>query len=193
LAALFAATAVPLLAPAAPVPKHLMKDPVYYYPIRVGATWVYEDPNGSEETLTISKVELADGARVVTVDRVDPNGLVLWERMAVSAGGLVRVEGLGGKLDPPLAMLQGPFRAGTKWETKTSGLDGVDTIGGIERVKVPAGTYEAVRVDADYSIGGGGARTQTTFWYAAGVGLVRRTDGNAETFRVLKSFTPGKP
>jgi hypothetical protein len=186
------ALVVPVLAPAAPVPKHLMKAaPVYYYPTTVGTTWVYEDPNGQEETLTISAVETKADAKVVTVERPGADGAVVWEKMAVSETGLVRIEGLGGKLDPPLVMLQGPFKVGNKFEIKTAGLKGVNEIGAFESVKVPAGTFDAVRVESDYALGGGPARIQDTFWYAPGVGLVQRTDAK-DTFRVLKSFTPGK-
>jgi hypothetical protein len=57
-------------APAAPVPKHLMpKDPPLTFPTTVGTKWVYELPNGSEQTIVISEVkEEKDGAKVVTME-----------------------------------------------------------------------------------------------------------------------------
>jgi hypothetical protein len=185
---LLVSTLFAAVAPAAPVPKHLMKDPVYYFPLRVGTKWVYTDPEG-EETLVISGIEVVDGSRIVTVERQGNGKAVVWEKMAVSARGLSRVEGLGGKLDPPLEMLRTPAVVGNKWEFKTTGVDGTDSIGAIEQLKVPAGTFEAVRVDAVYSLGG--SEQKTTFWYARNVGLVKM-DYNGGKERVLKSFTPGK-
>jgi hypothetical protein len=167
----------------------MKKDPTLYYPITVGTKWVYEDSKGGEvTTLTISKVETIKGAKVVTVEREGNS----WEKMSVSENGLVRVEGAGGavELDPPLIMLKAPFQVGTKWEIKTAGIEGTDTIGAIgEEVTVPAGTFKTVRVDSDYTLAR--ERMQTVFWYAIGVGMVKWTH-NKDTSRMLKSFSPGK-
>jgi hypothetical protein len=179
----------PLFAPAAPVPKHLMKDrPAQYFPTTVGTKWVYEDPNG-EETLELVKVEVVNGAQVVSVvkvldDRTAPN-----QRVAVSATQIARLAWSGEPFVEPLVMLKIPCRAGEKWEYDTAGVKGTDTIAGVERVTVPAGTFEAVRVDSVYTFVG---KTENdSFWYAAGIGLVKmKYDGGKE--RVLKSFTPGK-
>lgn len=67
---------IPLaLAPAAPVPFHLMpKDPPLAFPTKVGTTWVYEG-NGGTQTITISEVtEEKDGAKLVTTERVLEDG-----------------------------------------------------------------------------------------------------------------------
>jgi hypothetical protein len=185
LALLLGAALFPLLAPAAPVPKHLMKDrPPNYYPTTVGATWVYTFA-GREETRFISKVEEVNGAKLVTVEQ--ERGV--WEKMSVSANGLARVQIFATALDPPLIMLQAPFRVGHSWEDKTAGILGTKTISAIEQVKVPAGTFEAVRVDAAYTLVG--MKNNDSFWYAPGVGLVKMVYGGGQEC-VLKSFTPGK-
>jgi hypothetical protein len=133
-----------LVAPAAPVPKHLMKGgPVYYFPTTPGAKWVYETGG----TFVVSEVEDTKGGKVVTVMSEAGGKLTPSERMEVTETGLVRLSGGGSKFDVPLPMLQGPFRVGTTWEIKTSGAQGTGTIAALETIKVPAGTFESVRVE----------------------------------------------
>jgi hypothetical protein len=62
----------------------------------------------------------------------------------------------------------------------------------VERVKVPVGTFETVRVDSEVlkPRQGFGFPIQMTEWYAPGVGVVQRTAYRG--LWVLKSFTPGK-
>lgn len=67
-------------------------------------------------------------------------------------------------------------------------------VGKEEVVKVPAGTYKAVRVEFIVATPGGQPlETPVTYryWYAAGAGEVRFVDGSSEFERALKSFTPG--
>jgi len=169
------------IAPAAPVPKHLMKKPVYYYPTTVGATWVYNDL-----TLVVDQVEDAKGAKVVTVVSVTGAGKARNEVMEVSEAGLRRLGLSGEPFDVPLVMLQAPFCVGTTWEIKTRGAQGTGTIGAIETIKVPAGTFEAVRVDIAQR-----GRTIRA-WFAPDVGLLKMTEDDREPIWLLKSFTPGK-
>jgi hypothetical protein len=56
-----------------------------------------------------------------------------------------------------------------------------------ERVRVPAGEYDAVVVDKQV----GRHPPLLTFWYARGVGLVKIVNGE-RTLKALKSFTQGK-
>ena len=54
---------------AAPVPQHLMKSPVYYFPTKVGTTLEYEDA-GSTRTLVVTGVSDRGGAKLVSVGRL---------------------------------------------------------------------------------------------------------------------------
>ncbi|QJW97110.1 TapB family protein [Frigoriglobus tundricola] len=187
LAVLLIPVVVAAVAPAAPVPKHLMKQPVYYFPTTVGAKRVYEG-NGREQVLVVSKVEDNKGAKVVTVEEEGANGRVANEVMEMSESGLARL-GLGGtSFDAPLAMLQAPFRVGTTWKLKAAGVEGTNTITAVETIKVPAGAFEAIRVDSDYTLAG--QKRSCSFWYAPGIGLVKTMWDGKEN--VLKSFVPGK-
>jgi hypothetical protein len=174
----------------APVPRHLMKDsPVRYHPVTSGAKWEYER-DGKTVTLVASKVETRGAARVVTVeiqgqDRRGPCWVV-----EVSEVGLAQTELGGLEMNPPLMWLQAPIKVGNSWGITTRYLKGTKTIGAVEKVTVPAGTFEAVRVDSDYTLQGNKEKGST--WFAPGVGLLRMTDSNGDDVWLLKSFTPGK-
>lgn len=185
LAVILVAVSFAVLAPAAPVPKHLMKNrPVYYFPVTPGATWVYEG-----NTYVVEKVENEKGAKIVSVVSVSDGRKTPGEVMQVSETGLMRLSTGGPLFDVPLPMLQGPFRVGTTWEIKTSGAQGQAKIISLEPIKVPAGTFEAVCVELEQSPGG---RPRTIrAWYAPGVGLLKMTENDREIW-LLQAFTPGK-
>ena len=72
--------------------------------------------------------------------------------------------------NPPFCLLRLPYKEAEKWgDAKTSGES---LTGKIETVKVPAGTFEAIRVDRRHdpvkTFGG-----QSSFWYVPGVGAVK--------------------
>ena len=175
------------LAPAAPVPKHLLKppEPVYYYPTTVGAKWVYD----GDHVRVVAKVEDRKGAKVVSVEAEAEGKRAADETMEVSETGLTRLACGGAPFDVPLVMLIGPIRVGTTWEIKTAGAQGTGRIGAVETVKVPAGSFEAVRVDIEQPHAD---RVRTIrAWYAPDIGLLKMTDDDKEIW-LLKSFTSGK-
>jgi hypothetical protein len=59
---------------------------------------------------------------------------------------------------------------------------------GVERVEVPAGTFDALRIECRTVVAG--EIVMAREWWAPGIGLVRQIRGEGEL--VLKSFTPGK-
>ena len=146
---------------------------------------MYDD----DHVLVISKVEDRKGSKVVTVERETANGRTLDEVMEVSETGLARLSCGGEPFNAPLVMLKGPFCAGTTWKTKADEIEGTDTITAVETIKVPAGTFEAVRVDAVYTLGNQPMSYRA--WYAPGVGLLKMTQDDKDIW-LLKSFSPGK-
>ncbi len=60
------------------------------------------------------------------------------------------------------------------------------SVGGMETVSVPAGTFEALRIDGTSTMEMSGfmgisvppSTTSQTFWYAEGVGIVRYTSSS---------------
>ncbi len=71
-------------------------------------------------------------------------------------------------------------------------VNGTYTLGEVETITVPAGKYEAVKVEcSDYTIN----HTNKTFhtsWFAPGVGEVKRIDIHGKSIMELTSFTAGK-
>ncbi len=141
-------------------------------------------------TEVVTAVEEKDGARIVSVAREEVGKRVPAEKVAVSAKGLARIATGGNDLGYELHLLGLPIKPGQTW---TFGATEV-TVVGIERVEVPAGTFQAVRVEKVVPLGG--LPVTFSYWYAPDVGVVRRTtrvgERGKEQVEVLKSFTPGK-
>ena len=157
-----------------------------YFPIKEGATRVYEVRSGdtveSGYTDVVTKVEKKDAAVHVTVTRDYPGANPYVTTIAVSGEGLFRVAVSGRDLAKPILLLKLPAKVGTKWE-----LDGGARyeVTKEEEVEVPAGKFRAVRVE---QVNGD---STTTLWFAPSAGLVKMSlDGGPVT--VLKEFKPGK-
>lgn len=180
-------------APAAPVPTHLMTDPPLYFPITVGTTWVY-DEDGAVVTRVVTAVEVTGDTWAVAYAVRHPDGTTTPDgKFAVSRTGLTRLEQGATRCDPPVAAVRLPYRVGDEWEFAFA-LGGLETRGKKvarkpERVTVPAGTFDAVPIETDFAVDGR-AMPRATFWYAPGVGMVKRVGGTSTI--VLKKFTPGK-
>jgi hypothetical protein len=170
---------------AAPLPKKA--EPPAYFPTAVGARWVFETSGGHQTTEVVTAVEAKAGGQAVSVGRED-GGRVLPElTVLVAADGLSLLAVGGHELKKPHRVLKVPHMDGGKW------ADGSQTtaVYGPERVEVPAGTYDAIRVEVERPFDGG--TMQSVTWYAPGVGPVRRVlrAGGAELVEALKSFRPG--
>lgn len=179
------------LAPAAPVPQHLMKTPpVYYFPTKVGTRLEYEEP-GRHLTMVVAAVSEQAGAKLITVGRVhDDESVTPLMKVAVTGTGLARIERGSRKLDTPEVWLQLPAERDHTWEYPTGDATlplrpiSRQRVIGVENITVPAGTFRCVGVSSYHN------GHTLTCWYAPDVGLVK-TEAATWT-EVLKSFTPGK-
>lgn len=158
------------------------------------STFWYAGGVGDQEmTEAVSGFKRKGEVAVVTVVAVEPSGTYPLQTVAVSTDGLTRLEYVGEKFDPPVPLLKLPARVGARWAVKTEFLAtawaGTRTVQGEEEVRVPAGTFTAVKVEWD-NIVDGRPRGKTTSWYAPGIGLVKADFGTST--KVLKKFTPGK-
>ncbi len=174
---------------AAPTPRDALPHPEYF-PTTKGARWVYQsDIAGGVEEIVVTAVELVDGQKVVSRAGVGANKRA-YSRMAVSAKGVRRVDGSGGGTEAGDWLLKVPFKPGEAWEAADQSKRKTF---GPEKVEVPAGRFEAVRV---VIVSPGNPNFDTTLWYAPGIGEVKRVshaaDGSEIVVRALKSFTPGK-
>jgi hypothetical protein len=189
---------------AAPVPKHLMKEPALYHPTEPGAKWVYryygyaEDEVGSDITeVLVAVFEPKGGPRGM---RVAETGTVVEGKThsgppytAFSSKGLVRgYMAVGGNFVPTSEPLRIAAVPGSKWEDAIgSPLQRTEkhTFRGEEVIEVPAGRFHALRVETE-NVAAAGSKRVWRCWYAPGVGMVRFEDSNGVR-KVLKEFTPG--
>lgn len=181
------------LAKAAPLPKEATES-ISYFPAKVGAKWVYQkDDNDYVEELT--DIEQKDGVTLVTISRgANFDNLLQCYKMSISRDG-VRVQSVGeSAFDPPKLIIRYPVKIGDKWEDKTmisrSENKWSRLVSRIEKVKVPAGTFDAVCIEDELEEGGG--KVKREFWYAPGIGAIKYV-AEGKVTGVLKSFTPGKP
>lgn len=179
-----------LLSSAAPVPKDATKGELYF-PITLGSRWVYEI-SGRESAEIIIAVEEKDGARLVTTGYETRGEVVANQVICVSEKGISLVDTDVADLDEPFWMLKLPQTKENKWEAvlAPTGLEkatGKMIASGPEVIKVPAGTFQAIRVDMDISFAG--ERRKVSTWFAPHVGKVKEVRG--DRIEVLKSFTPG--
>jgi hypothetical protein len=196
--ALAAVLLLPLTASPAPRLKDTSGERLCF-PTAVGTTWVYEGPNGEfEEAITEAK---ADGAgTVVTVVRTKAGQEEWQSTFRVTRAGFDMLASGGVTYDRPLPFLKAGAKAGDEWEytytrPPTTFRNRLKVVGP-DRVEVPAGKFDAVRVDQSEtnSLVGvanpNGPSIESACWYAPGVGLVRQVWQGQET--TLMSFTPGK-
>jgi hypothetical protein len=179
------------LTPAAPVPKAAERSPVYF-PTRVGDRWTFSDGEWVT-TEAVVAVTVRDGRKVVSVGVVGGDDLFLSTRQVeVSEQGVYELPDQKAAHPRKRCLLDHPLKPDTtlewKWDAGTETLKAL----GPEKVTVPAGTFEAVRVEWWITLPS--VRDPVlvkTCWYAQGVGLVKKTD-ELPGEGVLKSFTPGK-
>lgn len=194
------------LLPAAPVPKD--KKPVYYAATKVGDKREYRRADGKAlYTLHVTKVEENPKGGLLVTEAMESEGLPPRPSrlLAVTEDGIAIKEELRPRfrrLDPPHYLVKPLAKPGDKWEWegKRAGdkprpanfraLTLKYSAGEKEKVTVPAGTFECVRVEMENTR----AESKEAFWYATGVGLVKRVQNDRPGVEpiVLHSFTPGK-
>lgn len=195
---LIALAALAATAPAAPIPD-VMKEPVLFFPT-TPVTWVYEFwgvrwDYCTEVTEVILSVKDVNGEKVVALGSVHDGKARSSNRM-VSVSGRGLVQGFGGfnyRFETVGTALRWPVVPGDAWVGKlppTGHKERRFVTRGWEKVRVPAGQFDAVRVDSTYVLHDGTAGRIDRTWYAPGVGEVKWEDEEGRR-KVLKRFTRG--
>jgi hypothetical protein len=175
-----------VVAAAAQKPK---EPPPDYFPLRVGDSWKYRttgsDGKQSEFTLKVLSTEKqGDGTDHFLVETFSgfqpihdwyskPAGWVLVHRVAYPKN-----EALKAEYQPTKRYLKNPLSVGASWEWKGKGMMGVEIdesnrVTASELVEVPAGRFQAMKVET--TVIQGGTPVTKTYWYANWVGLVKST------------------
>jgi hypothetical protein len=165
--------------------KQQKEPPPDYFPLRVGDWWKYQSTTGegkqSEFTMKVLADEKqTDGTVLHQVEIMSTipihewyskgNGWVLWHREAYPKNDMKVA------FEPVRQYLKNPPTTGATWAWKGKGMMGVEIDESnqaisSEAVEVPAGKFQAMKVETKVTQGG---QTLTkTYWYANWVGLVK--------------------
>jgi hypothetical protein len=184
-ALLFLMTAASLAA-AAPVPKEFLRR-TDFSPMAVGDKREYVSPTSPDvvtQVREITAVEEKGGARYYSQTLTGGTVTV----MKAEKRAVYMVEQSGQKLDPPYRIVFADMKEGDSWKCNDpTGM--TRTIGKLQEVVTPAGTFNAYPVTCSYPDQPG--MSEVVVWYADRVGLVR-LDSGGRTSLVLKKYTPGK-
>jgi hypothetical protein len=156
-------------------------EPEFYYPTKVGTSWGYRGKDGNELKYVVTAVGDKDRAKIVTVDRMNADGKVeMTSRVKVTEDNVFDLQEEVA-IPVPRYRFKLPAKKGDVFEKNGIYPGGVpvkwkDEVGGKERIKVPAGTFDAVRIKETMMINNAGDLVvvgSDTSWYAPGVGIVR--------------------
>lgn len=153
-----------------------------YFPMSVGDSWTYrQEESDTEYTVKVLSAEKqADGTTRYLLEKQAGAQIQSWYS---KINGWVLMHGesylgqeLKSKYEPARQFLKNPLVAGEKWTWKGKAITNMDftefnEVVGPETVKVPAGTFRAMKIVS--KVEDGGALMTKTSWYANGVGLVK--------------------
>ena len=183
-----------------------------YFPLRLGDAWDYSD--GAEHVVSIGLRDGRTTARLATADAALGTGEktivvthegVLPEFEIILPSGTSRTTGATGMYLPARLVPGVSWTYTQEWDLPLSKMTiKVEARAAErERVTVPAGSFDAIRVEADvesHTVAKAGDapafdhRQRDSLWFAEGVGLVRRVgvgETGHRTERVLTRFQPG--
>lgn len=179
--------------------------PPDYFPLRVGDWWKYRsttiDGKQSEFTIKVLSTEnQAAGTDLHLVETIStfqpihdwyskPAGQVLMHRIAYPKNDALKAD-----YQPVKLYLKNPLSVGSSWQWKGKGMMGVEIeessrVTGTETVEVPAGRFQAMKVETN--VVQGGTPVKKTSWFANGVGMVKSTTdaGSMQSTSVLLDYS----
>lgn len=170
------------------------------YPLAQDAEWHYtmhSEKGIWEMSYQVAKLESENDQQAYRVEMVLDKKIVLTEHLHQTPEGLFRSRLQDARLSPPLLLLKNPVEPGQQWTTKTQiGAQELTIECAVEseRVKVPAGEYDAIKLtvatQADES------DIRSTYWFAPGVGIVRQDAvigaDSDEMYIELTKYQPGR-
>ncbi len=165
--------------------------PPDYFPLRQHDWWKYRSTTGTGQTSefqvsVVGPEPQPNGAVWIKVETTSqgtsfndwylkPPGLVIWQQQFFPSNNQSVT------FTPARTSLKNPPKPGDTWSWQGSGMMGVDIsesfkVSGAEKITVPAGTFETIKVEGE--IVQGGTASRRTIWYANQVGPVKVTIEN---------------
>jgi hypothetical protein len=163
--------------------------PAELFPLSVGRSWTYRVfPGGPmQEERFVVKVVGEETIQKTTCFKLEASlgdrGVVATEYVGVTPDGVCRFKIEKEELEPPVAFLKpiplGKGRGPTDWGSVTYRIGSRSATAWFkaqaEEVKVKAGTFRAVKVQAESKeAGSDGVTRKAQVWYAPGVGVVKQ-------------------
>jgi hypothetical protein len=154
-----------------------------YFPLRVGDSWRYRSDEGEYEftVKVLSEEKQPDGTIQYLVEKFIGVGVHTWYSktrgwVLMHRDAYPTQEGLDVKYAPARQFLANPLVVGAKWTWRGKSVMGTDVveineIAGVEMVKIPAGTFRAMKIIS--KVTDGDVAMRKTYWYADGVGLIK--------------------
>jgi hypothetical protein len=183
---IFATLLLLAMAPLGVMSQKPQEPPPDYFPLRVADWWKYRSTtaDGKQSDFTIkvlSDEKQSDGTTQYLVETLTtfqpihdwyskPRGLVLMHRIAYPKNAMKA------DYEPVRQYLKNPLSVGSSWEWKGKGMMGVEIeessrVTGSELVEVPAGKFQAMRVET--KIIQGGTPVTKVYWFANWIGMVK--------------------
>jgi hypothetical protein len=165
-------------------------EPCEWHPLRADARWTYRTSVGGTEMTTSSRVleELTgESAGAFRVEYDLGRGVRAIRILAPAGDRLMSRADLDTK--SPEWRVEGLFTAGATVEDRSTDIVRTVRLAATEKVRVPAGEFEAARVER---LGADG-KVETILWFARGVGLVKRqTVATGATQELIGYKIPGR-
>jgi hypothetical protein len=205
--ALLLASFIALYAIVVPASANGPTSPAAYFPTALGTEWAYrvtDQRRGGrlqvhERIEVVTAVTEKDGTHFITLtERGDYNPRSVRE-CSVSEAGIRSRSVSHGTAGDWHTIFPSSVASGQVWENTGTNPNTrtVANVTGWETVRVPAGVYQALRVDIVHTVEPPlGTRDPLTgaMWYAPGVGLVKMViTRQTSTFRVVQELTAFKP
>lgn len=163
-----------------------------YFPLTPKSKWIYKVQDQLVE-VRVDKNEKFKNEMCTKVDTLVSDKVVASELYCVKNDGLYRVKVKDDEINPPVRVLPLPIQKGESWEINSKvGAQGGQLVRGTfrivndkEKIKVPAGEFEAILVEGiDMDVGG--TKTTVRLWFVKGVGLVKLNYKIADTESTLE-------
>lgn len=151
-----------------------------YYPLKPGTKWFYQVSAAGQVVKASNEIEKTEviGGETLALQKTIVNGQVTaTEHLTSDRRGVVRHRFNGMEIKPALVLLKSGFKPGDTWQIDhQAGADqvkGTAKVGEFTEVQVMAGKYKAIPVTLSSVVKG--QNITTTYWFAAGVGIVKQT------------------
>lgn len=167
-----------------------------YFPLEVGATWVYQTTEGKVTTEIVKHEEIGK-AMCARLEATTADNKKTSEYLRATPDGVYRYQASGQNINPPLRFLKLPFKDGETWtvDSKVLGktLKGTFKVTKLEEMAVLGNTYPDVIVCTSEDFTVDGQQLTHTYYFAKGVGIIKQVvnfAGQPITLQ-LEKYTPG--